>query len=271
MAKLFYTVEEAAAKLGKSVDEVREMAASGQLQEFRDRDKLVFKREQVDLLVGGEDESSIPLADSGEISLVDDSKAGSGGPAGAGTAGTGTKERSGISIFEADELEEADASAQTQVTSSVQGLPTGDPGGSGSAILGVTRSDDTSLGAGLLEDVYGDKGDSAVGPAVGGGGGGGGALFESSGVASDVSGAGMPALAMVAAEPYDGMWSGIAGGLALAMVIIVAVGVAVVVLSITGGLGPLVVLAENLMPVLGGMVGLVAVCALVGMVLGKKS
>jgi excisionase family DNA binding protein len=268
MAKLFYTVDEAAKRLGKSVDEVREMAASGQLQEFRDRDKLVFKREQVDLLAGGDEESgSIPLADSGEISIVEDSKAGSGGPSGAATGGT--KERSGISIFEADELEEADASAQTQVTASVQGLPAGDPGASGSGILGVTRSEDTSLGAGLLEDVYGDKGDSAIGPAVGAGGGG--ALFESAGVASDVSGAGMPAMAMIAAEPYDGTWSGIAGGIALAMVIIVALSVAVVLLSITGGLGPLGFLAENFMPVVGGMAGLVAVCALVGMVLGKKS
>jgi hypothetical protein len=55
------------------------------------------------------------------------------------------------------------------------------------------------------------------------------------------------------------------------MVIIVALSVAVVLLSITGGLGPLGFLAENFMPVVGGMAGLVAVCALVGMVLGKKS
>ena len=50
MAKLFYSLEDAAQRLGKSTDEIQEMAASGQLQEFRDRDSLVFKREQVDLL-----------------------------------------------------------------------------------------------------------------------------------------------------------------------------------------------------------------------------
>ena len=56
MEKMFYTLEEAAAKLGKTVEQVREMAKSGQLQEFRDRDKLMFKREQIDLLGGGGDE-----------------------------------------------------------------------------------------------------------------------------------------------------------------------------------------------------------------------
>lgn len=69
MAKMFYSLEEAAAKLGKSEAEVKQMAASGQLQEFRDRDRLVFKREQVDLLAGGDD--AIPLADELEpISLT---------------------------------------------------------------------------------------------------------------------------------------------------------------------------------------------------------
>lgn len=71
MAKMFYTLDEAAAKLGKSADEVRQLAQSGRLQEFRDRDKLMFKVDQIDLLVegeGGGDEadmsSVIPLADS---------------------------------------------------------------------------------------------------------------------------------------------------------------------------------------------------------------
>ena len=50
MAKMFYTLEEAASKLGKSVDDVKTMAEKGQLQEFRDRDRLMFKVDQVDLL-----------------------------------------------------------------------------------------------------------------------------------------------------------------------------------------------------------------------------
>ena len=53
MAKMFYTLEEAAAKLGKNTDQVKDMVSSNQLQEFRDRDRLMFKVEQVDLLAGG--------------------------------------------------------------------------------------------------------------------------------------------------------------------------------------------------------------------------
>lgn len=271
MAKMFYTIEEAAAKLGKSPEEVREMVARKQLQEYRDRDKLVIKREQVDLLSGKGDEDSgasggIPLADSGELPIAaDDPKSGSGG----GSSGVGTKERSGISIFEADELEEADASAQTQVTQSVQGMPSGDPGASGSGLLDVTRSEDTSLGAGLLDDVYGgSKDDTGERPAIGAAGGG--PLFESAGVTSDVSG-GSPSMVLIAAEPYDGAWSGIAGGVALAMIVILALGTAVVVMSVTGGLGPLTMLAENFMAVLGGMAGLVAVSALVGWLMGRNT
>ena len=58
MAKMFYTLEEVSQKLGRTEDEVKEMARSGQLQEFRDRDRLMFKVEQIDLLAGGEEDDS---------------------------------------------------------------------------------------------------------------------------------------------------------------------------------------------------------------------
>ena len=52
MAKLFYTLTETSDRLGKSEDEVREMAKSGKLEEMRDGETIMFKRKQVDLLVG---------------------------------------------------------------------------------------------------------------------------------------------------------------------------------------------------------------------------
>jgi hypothetical protein len=71
MAKMFYTIEEAAEKLGKTVDQVSEMAGSGQIQEFRDKDKIMFKVDQIDLLaIGGDDDlGDIPLSleESGEM------------------------------------------------------------------------------------------------------------------------------------------------------------------------------------------------------------
>ena len=68
MAKMFYTLDEAASKLGKSEAQLKEMVARGELQEFRDRDRLMFKVEQVDLLAGGDD--FIPLAESGEHDAI---------------------------------------------------------------------------------------------------------------------------------------------------------------------------------------------------------
>ena len=49
MAKMFYTLEEAAQKLGMDVDDVKGLTESGQLQEFRDQDQIMLKVEQVDL------------------------------------------------------------------------------------------------------------------------------------------------------------------------------------------------------------------------------
>ena len=50
VAKLFYTLEEAVEKLGMTEDQVKELVASGKLGEYRDRDRLMFKVDQVDLL-----------------------------------------------------------------------------------------------------------------------------------------------------------------------------------------------------------------------------
>ena len=52
MAKLFYTLEEAAEKLGKSTSEIMEMAKAGQLQELRDKEQVLFRRSAIDQLAG---------------------------------------------------------------------------------------------------------------------------------------------------------------------------------------------------------------------------
>jgi len=280
MAKMFYTAEEAAQKLSMSADKVREMAASGQLQEFRDRDKLVFKREQVDMLAGDaggtrDGADGIPLADSGEmISLAEESKA----DLGAGSLSGTTKDRSGISIFEGDESDESDASAQTQVTASVGGMTVGDPSGSGSGLLDLTRDGgDSALGANLLEDVYDNRGNapSDIGAGLGDSRVD-NALFENQGVASDVGGglAGAGAgLALVAAEPYDGSWSGITGGLAVAMIAIFGTLIAVVTFGLTGynNSGLLTTMSANMWAFVGGFGALAAIGAIGGWLLGRKS
>lgn len=70
MAKLFYTLDEAAQKLRKSADEVLAMAKAGQLQELKDKDQVLFRRSAIDQLAA-EDEG-------GELNL-DNFDAGSSG------------------------------------------------------------------------------------------------------------------------------------------------------------------------------------------------
>ncbi|MBN1359200.1 MAG: helix-turn-helix domain-containing protein [Sedimentisphaerales bacterium] len=51
MAGMFYSLEEAAEKLGKTEDEVKQLAKSGQLREFRDGSNLLFKIDEVNALL----------------------------------------------------------------------------------------------------------------------------------------------------------------------------------------------------------------------------
>jgi excisionase family DNA binding protein len=167
MAKMFYTLDEAAQRLGVDAEKIKEMAASGELQQFRDRDKLMFKRDQIDTLAGGsgagdsDSGSPIPLVpsdDTDAISLADTNMASKPGLTSTGTsAGTGTG--SGMSVFGPDEVEPVDPLAQTAVTNpmadTAQEELSLESVGSGSGLLDLTReSDDTSLGAELLDEIY---------------------------------------------------------------------------------------------------------------------
>lgn len=268
MAKMFYTLEEAASKLGLSAAEVQQMAEKGQLQEFRDRDRLMFKVEQVDLLAGGADDEMIPLADD----LEPMSLASSG--SGPGLDMDNPKEQTGISIFEAEDTDSADPMAATQVTMSpTAGFAAGDAGGSGSGLLDMTReADDTSLGADLLEDVYG--GETQAETAMGDGMGGTGeaaALFESTSAASDVA----PAAAvpmMVMAQSIDGPGSGLALGVALGMTLTLALTMVVVLMAMTGGgAAILATVGGNFFAIVGGLAGFTLIAAILGFVLLRKA
>lgn len=269
MAKLFYTIEEAASKLKMSEADLKQLVASGQLQEFRDRDKLMFKVDQVNLLAaGGDDEGGgvIPLAESGElgsISLASDS--------GSGMNLESPKEQTGISIFDTDQTEEADPSAVTQVTESMPSELSLETVGSGSGLLDLTReADDTSLGQDLLEEVHPREGSTAGATAVEGEDGG--ALFESSAAESDVSSA-APAAMMMVAEPYDGTWSGLAGGMALGMLLLMALTLTITIfgLSQASGFGLVTMIGDNFWAFVGGGAAAILVIGIIGMVIGKRS
>ncbi len=169
MAKMFYTIEETCEKLGLSEEEVRQLSSDGKLQQFRDRDKLMFKRDQVDAFAAersaeaemdATDELDLADLDSGvdQIDLSEEPA-----PAPSGDKSQDSRMRTGISVFDADEIEMADPLAQTVVTEG------GDDDdlvlesvGSGSGLLDLTReSDDTSLGAELLDEIYPGSGEGS--------------------------------------------------------------------------------------------------------------
>jgi hypothetical protein len=264
---MFYSIEEAAQKLGKTVDQVREMAARGQLQEFRDRDALVFKREQVDLLAG---DDVIPLADSGELEPLSLQSSGS-----SMVLSPEPKESTGINIFEAEGTEEADPSAVTRVTASPGSLiDPGDKSASGSGgLLDMTREpDDTSLGADLLGDVYGNEtlaAQTTAEPALSDGG----ALFETPSAVMEAPETTTTTVAMVAAEPYDGAGSGWVGGLALGAIIAVSIAAftLIVGLTSTAGGGMLKTIGDNFMILVGVAAGLPILFAIIGLLIGKRS
>lgn len=271
MAKMFYTLEEAASKLGMTEDEVKNLAESGQLQEFRDRDRLMFKVDQVDLLAGDEIDEDIQLADTG--SGLD--------PIGLSSSNTGTgislgdsnpNEGTGVSIFDPDDADAADANAETLVTAGLGGSGFAmDAGASGSGLAQLAfEPDDTSLGGNLLDGL--DSGDSGAGVAAGTSAG---ALFETSGGEPDFGrAAAAPAMMpMMMGEPYDGAASGLFGGVALGVFVMMLVSMGVMILGMSGGsAGVLGGIQQNtLYMVAGGGALALVIFAVVGWVALRKS
>ena len=221
MAKMFYTLDETKAALGKNEEDIKQLTREGRLREFRDGPRLMFKADQVEQLKselggGSLDQVDLGPSDSGApIGLVDSrgaSGTGSGialsdldasgmsgsgmqmqmkddtalagdlglsgsvggmpspgGRAGtmSGTGLTGSMSgtgRGGINVFSADDsVEAADPGAQTAITPADQVNLEGV--GSGSGLLDLTReSDDTSLGAELLDEIQPGSGSKSKRP-----------------------------------------------------------------------------------------------------------
>lgn len=274
MAKLFYSMEETTQKLGKSEEEVMELVDSNRLSKFVDGDKLIFKVDQVDMLADGGDGDDDELPgfadDSGLTSGIgledaDDSAIGfASDDSGSGDA----KEQTGISIFDADEVEEADAAAQTQMSAAPSfGMDTAaDPAASGSGLLDMTReADDTSLGADLLEDFgMGDGEGSTVGEGVGTGGG---ALFEDAGTQAS-----QPAAVVYAEESLSPGASMATMFACFGLFLVMAFAFALIV-SITTGAGVIMDLigGVEIWMLAIGMGGIVLVLAVIGGLVGKMT
>ena len=296
MAKMFYTLEEVCSKLEKDEDEVRAMVQSGQIQEFRDRDKLMFKVEQIDLLSGDDedtsdvhieldtlagatdvpDESSIGLADSHVATgLVDASGSASASALGLADSResislSDSREGTGVSVFDTDHGGDGDKTTVGEAVEEELGL---DAVGSGSGLLDLTReSDDTSLGAELLEEVYASEENIEM-PAHASG------LFEAASVerpGQEVTPTVGPTAAVpMVIEAYDGAGSGLGVGMligALASLVCVAI---VIIVSFSGATSVLATKIassdSSIWMWVGGLGGLTVILGGVGLFIGKAS
>lgn len=267
MAKMFYTLQETAEKLGVGESDIKQMATQGKLQQFRDRDKLMFKRDQVDSLAAAKNEDSragdlgvssgaipldetglstgeIPMAASGsrdQIDLAMDDADLPGAKKGGKNKSEDSRMATGISVFDAGEIDEADPHTQTIVK------PVDDEEelalesvGSGSGLLDLTQeSDDTSLGAELLDEIYpgGEGSDAKVQspasssgafePAAFGGSGSSGLEYAAAG--------GGGTLVVEAVEEEDPAGNGLSIGMLLVALTVVIVGLLVAISVTTSG------------------------------------
>ncbi|MCH2142693.1 MAG: hypothetical protein MK077_06830 [Phycisphaerales bacterium] len=327
MAKMFYTLDEVCSKLGKTESEVEALVESGQIQEFRDGESLVFKVEQINLLAEPDeagdvdldlDDSALDLDDSfamGESSTstslglaesqsaelpaastpaseADDSAADSGSVIDLHASASQS------SVSPASEVDQLDLSAEldrsgsvggasasvsafdsavgvggdTQLGGAVEDDLTLEMVGSGSGLLDLTReSDDTSLGAELMEEVFTSDDDAAM-PAADSG------LFEAETAPAAVAGAApatptaTPVAAMpMAAQAWDPAWSGLACGLLIGATVALFAILSIVLIEIQGAAsGVSSIIAGSLWIWIGGLAGGTAISGVIGFVLGKR-
>lgn len=292
MAKPFYSLEEVVAKLGKSEDDVKQLVRDGTLREFRDAGKIFFKSEDVDRIAGGGDEVTLEPVDE-PLPSLGDMKGGTSvlglepmEETPAPTAKPPAAEddtvisSSGIGVFDDDELEiDADPMAKTQITEATSDRVSLEGSAGGSGLLDLTReSDDTSLGE-LLDEIYPGEEDAAPAQPSRSGRRGrgsrrsrgnrspGGASRRGSAVPASSGGEVlMPAYAAVAADPSEGLFSGLLFGATL----LLALGASVAA-AVSQNFMPDYAnwLTQNFWIFLGIGVGVPVVCLLVGWVVGK--
>jgi len=192
MAQQFYSAEEALKKLGLSADELKQLVRDGQLREFRDGGQIKYKSEEVDPLaenlatlsgsLGGtsgelvletSDESSMGLTGSDMLTLDEADRTEADAPVIDEQKEDTVITSVGVSVFDDEDApEDADPGAVTVVADknktgssmSLESLSSsGTVGGSGSGLLDLTReSDDTSLGAELLDEIYTEDKESGM-------------------------------------------------------------------------------------------------------------
>ncbi|HZZ43677.1 MAG TPA: hypothetical protein VFE58_12125 [Tepidisphaeraceae bacterium] len=177
MAKMFYTMDETKAALGKNEEEIKQFAREGRLREFRDGPRLMFKADQVETLkseIGGGGGDAIDLAGPGgesgaPIGLVD-----SRGASGSGSA---------ISLVDSSAgglLGKDDTALAADLSGSLGGVPS--PGRGGSTMGGKAA---TNTGVTVFGNDEVDRADPGAQTAISAG------INESGSLESVGSGSGL--------------------------------------------------------------------------------
>lgn len=288
MAKPFYSIDEVCQKLGKDKNGVTELVREGRLREFRDAGKVFFKADEVDKLASGGSaaaddvileaaEDSLPsVGGSGGTSIIgllsteDDEPKPAPAPARPSpmqSAKEGTGPGLGV-VFEDDEIDiDADPMAKTQITPA-GGPDRGEGSGGGSGMLELTReSDDTSLGAELLDEIYPGEDDATKKPAAAVEEAEEEAEVEEAEPAYQSAATAEPAISYAASgDPAEGMMSGLMIGALLLMVLAGSIAA-----SAAQGFFPDYgqFLSNHFWPFLGGAVLLPVITLLIGWVIGK--
>ena len=323
MAKSFYSAKEAAERLNKTEDELKELVRDGTIREFRDAGTVNYRVDDIDKAAGtlglsgsgaggadsfassgsasGEillepaDDSSIELSPAGsDVLSLDESDPGGLEDSSAGTKPARPKKEDtavasvGISVFDDEDLDEhVDPLAQTAI-SDVAGL--GMEGtGSGSGILDLAKSesDDTSLGAELLDEIYtgddsgsedsaGDDTRAGLDELSGDGEGteDSGTVDEEDfalGVSGETSGASGAVVREVVEFPPDAVSTALTAGLFVAVLVMWFAGLAgaAMVRGVVPGL--LEVVSDNLAMFAGGAFGVTIAASVVTFFVAKRS
>lgn len=262
MAKIYYTEQEAAAKLNITPAQLAAFVRDGKLRSFQDGARKMFKVADVDSM----STPASSLGDSGEITLAPaDTATGvslseADAPRAKGKGDT-VITAEGISIFDNEELEiAADPMAKTQMAPSLTDQAASDGAGSGSGLLDLTReSDDTSLGAEVLDhiDMEGTVGSSIGGEAIVAGAPYGGETST------------MPAPVFVdATDASSGAFGGMLAAAAVVMIVLGMVALSSMYQAVPGFVDGL---QQNLIMVLIGIVVVIGAGALVGYLMGKSA
>ncbi len=296
MAGMFYSLQEAAAKLNKTEEEVKEIIKQGRLREFRDGSNLLFKVDEVEALMSDTNIASLKgasakakeVTEEDEISLAPEPSEGPAEESEAAGADTTAMTGEGIDVLGEtdgdykladdtlgetkvvpegsladDTLSETKAASGEASLEEIEEDVNLDTFGSGSGLLDLSlQADDTSLG-GILDEIYTPEGEEAAEASAVEVAAEAEQLMPDEGLAEPEPGPGAPAIVQAYAEPAPDVISN-AFGLMLFLPLLAIVYTAIVAVAGFNNMMPAILTAIQ------GLIWYIAIGAVIvaGLIVG---